>query len=483
MKRVFVPLLAFLCLCFNAVAQTNACRVYFFTVEFISAKPSATVPGKYDVTVNLSWELDANSGNKYTYFHLWEAGSYVPYNFSNPAKPPKAADLSQSLGTIIVANPSSDAASLSHTYNPDAAYTNVLPSVASGIALKKRRLANQTERFTLENFVIPGVTYNASNIYRFIGDLWSSQQNNGNVIHCSTLLNTFAVNDVVNRSSLLCGSPDKVNVRIQSADAAISGTYQVFVDSNTPGVFDEASDVALGSVQAFTTSATQNVGGAWPYNFIAPALEIPSQYSGKPLWVVLNPAGKTREVSALFNSCATLPVTFASFSANRNGHAVSVKWQTATEQNAARFLVQRLASGNWITIASVPAQNNASGSRYEATDANPSKGLSQYRIVEVDVDGKQSMSEIRSVRGETAGSKLTVYPNPSSTGRINLVFDNNSVRDISVIDLNGRVVKQLRGESSSNVLLDLPQDGFYQVQITDRNTGEFMNEKLVVKKR
>lgn len=482
MKTLFVPLLAFLCLYLNTSAQTGACNVHFFTVEFVSAQPSATVPGKYDVTVNLSWELDANNGNKYTYFHLWEKDNYTPYGYTNPAKPPKFANLSKTLGTVIVSNPSTDVPGLFYTYNPDVTYTRMLPAKASAAAFKKKMLNNTVERFTLENFVIPGVTYNPNNIYRFVGDIWSSQQSNGNVIHCSSMTNSFAVNDVVNRSSLVCGASSQVAVRIQSADASANGTYQLYVDDNTPGVFDDATDTPLGTEQPFTTSATANVGGSWPYNFVAPQLAVPSQYKGKNVWLVVQANG-AKQVFALTNSCATLPVTFASFTATRMNQNVSLKWQTATELNASNFAVQRLTKGDWTTLATVPAANSASGSRYEFTDVNSYNGLSQYRIVEADVDGKKSISEIRSVRGAEASSKLTLFPNPSSTGRVNLVFDNNSVRDISVIDMNGRVVRQLRGEAGSNVVLDLQQDGFYQVQITDRTTGEFTTEKIVVKKR
>jgi hypothetical protein len=149
----------------------------------------------------------------------------------------------------------------------------------------------------------------------------------------------------------------------------------------------------------------------------------------------------------------------------------------------AGFNVQRLTNGNWSTIAFVPAKNSASGGSYEMTDVYTYRGLSQYRIVSVDLDGRQKMSDVRSVRGEEASSKLTVYPNPSTTGRINLVFDNNAVRDIAVIDMTGRIVKQLRGESNANVTLDIQHDGLYQVQITDRITNEIVMEKILIKKR
>lgn len=484
MKKLILPLLAFVCLSQQLFAQTNACTVYSFTLQFVSATPS-TVSGKSDVRVNLSWEASANGGNKFMYFNIWEADKYVAFNYSSPSNPPKSADLSAALGTIVIQSPSATTPTLSTVYNPDKTYTKILG--LSGATLKRTPVSGTVDRFTVSNLLLPGVVTDENNQYDFKGDIWSSQQSGGTNVQCSVQESSFLVNEVVDRSFINCSAPTNVvNPRIQSSNPSVTGTYQIYVDNNTPGVFDEATDAKLGSEQSFTTSSTANVGGAWPYNFIGESLTIPAQYQGKNLWIVVYPTGISKQVFPLANSCAVigiLPVTFSSFTAVREKQNVRIKWQTATEENAAVFQVQRKTNGDWLAVNSVPAKNSASGGLYEVTDVNTFGGISQYRIVETDLDSKQKMTEIRTVAGEGAGSKLSVYPNPSTTGRVNLVFDNNKQRDISVIDMNGRVVKQVVGEASATVVLDIAQDGFYQVQITDRLTGETISEKIIVKKR
>jgi hypothetical protein len=480
MKKVILPLLAFVCLSLNVFAQTGACSIYSFTVQFISATPN--VNGKSDVLVNLTWEASANNGNKFSYFNIWQADQYVAFNYSSPSNPPKSANLSTAIGTIIIQNPTSASPSLYSTYNPDQTYKKVLG--LSGATLKRTAVSGTVDRFMLSNLLLPGIATNSDNKYDFKGDVWSSQQSGGTNVQCSIQGSSFVVNEVVDRSFIACSAPtNSLNVRVQSTNAGTAGTYQVYVDNKTPNVFDEATDTKIGDAQPFTTNSTASLSSAWPYGFSADGVKIPSQYQGYNIWVVVSPNDLSKQAFLVSNTCAPLPVTFASFTASREKQTVRVRWQTSTEVDAAAFQVQRLTNGNWQTISHVPARNNASGSSYEVLDVNTYAGISQYRIVQVDIDGKQKLTEIRSVRGEGAVEKLTVFPNPSTNGRFSLVFDNSRQRDISVIDMSGRAVKQLRGETGTSIMLEVLQDGLYQVQVIDRLTGEMISEKIIVKKR
>ena len=488
MKKLILPLVAFVCLSMNALAQTGACKVHDFTLQFISVEPSTTITGKYDLKVNFTWEIELNVGNKYSYFHIWEEKDYVPYNYGDKSTPPRAADLAATLGTIVIKDPSTNP-TIVGTYPPDATYTKIIAQLNSGAELSRYVIPGTTiERFTIKNLVIPGVPYNAAGTYSFKGDIWSSQHPQGDNVHCSLRGNSFIVNDVISQSLFRCnegGLGGLVNVTLKSTQPSATGTYQLFIDTDKSGLFNEGIDTPLGTETSYTTSSTASLSndGSFPYVFTSEAITVPSEYNGKMIWLVVSLAGKSNQVFAITNSCSPLPVTFGAFSAARKGNTVAVKWQTSYELNVSGFNVQRMTNGNWNTVAFVPAKNLANGSSYEITDMNTYAGLSQYRIVSVDIDGKQKLSEVRSVRGEASASRLTVYPNPSTTGRLNLVFDNNNVRDISVLDMTGRIVKQLQGQKSNNVSLEIMQDGMYQVQILDRTTGDLIVEKIIVKKR
>lgn len=183
----------------------------------------------------------------------------------------------------------------------------------------------------------------------------------------------------------------------------------------------------------------------------------------------------------------SLPVHFKSFNADRkNTSTISLKWTTATEQNNRGFYVQRNIGGEWKNIAFVFSQadggNSSSELSYEYFDANLEKGISQYRIQQVDMDSKATYSDIRAVRGEGSANKVSVYPNPSTDGKVNLVFENGtSLRDVQVADLQGRIVKTYKEVKGNILVVDKLTSGFYTLKITDRNTAVSSVEKVVVK--
>jgi hypothetical protein len=184
-----------------------------------------------------------------------------------------------------------------------------------------------------------------------------------------------------------------------------------------------------------------------------------------------------------------LPVSFRAFTASRNNSAVALKWTTAMESNNLGFEIQRLVgTGTWQSISFISSQanngNSSSDLTYAFTDQNSSKGISQYRIRQVDIDGRSKLSEIRVVRGYGQKGKTIVYPNPSSDGKVSILFDDLSgIRDISLMDLSGRVIKQMKGVTNNNIQIDNLAPGFYTVRIVNTETSEQVVEKFIVNKR
>jgi hypothetical protein len=193
-------------------------------------------------------------------------------------------------------------------------------------------------------------------------------------------------------------------------------------------------------------------------------------------------------VVSLLNSCAALPVSFKSFTATRFNSNVMVKWETAWEQNNSGFAVERNVNGTWVQIAWVASQAAGGNSdrilSYSFTDANDLKGISQYRIRQMDIDGKAKYSEIRSVRGDGQMGKLIVFPNPTNDGRVTISFDNGSdSRIVSVIDMSGRSIKEYKNVTNNSLVIDNLQPGMYTLKVVVPQTGEQAVQKIVVNKR
>lgn len=189
-----------------------------------------------------------------------------------------------------------------------------------------------------------------------------------------------------------------------------------------------------------------------------------------------------------FAAGTTLPVKFASFSASRKSASmVELQWQTASEEGNRGFYVQRNNKGSWESVAFVfsaaPSGTSTSALSYSYKDgSNSHSAVSQYRLQQVDVDGKVKYSDIRTVKGEAKGLSVQVYPNPSLNGRVNLVFTGAAEREIAVMDAAGRTVQQQKATGSST-LIDNLNDGFYSIRITDRRSGEVVTEKLMVRRK
>ena len=192
---------------------------------------------------------------------------------------------------------------------------------------------------------------------------------------------------------------------------------------------------------------------------------------------------------ALCASQGTLPVAFRAFTASRSNSMVALKWTTTTESNNLGFEIQRLTdNGSWQTLSFIATQavggNSTSDLTYTYTDLNQTKGISQYRIRQIDIDRRSKFSEIRAVRGEGQKSKSIIYPNPSSDGKVTIVFEDvDGIRDVSVSDMSGRVIKQMKGVITNNIVVSNLTAGIYTARIINNETGEQEVQKFVVNKR
>src|SRR6476469_7991792 len=98
----------------NQETNAQACAVKNLTVKVnsITSTPTSCI-----INADITWIQDANSGNKFSNVHIWTSTNY-PTTLINYSKPPTAAELANSLGTIVVNNPSSTTPTLNTKYPP-----------------------------------------------------------------------------------------------------------------------------------------------------------------------------------------------------------------------------------------------------------------------------------------------------------------------------------------------------------------------------
>jgi hypothetical protein len=187
-------------------------------------------------------------------------------------------------------------------------------------------------------------------------------------------------------------------------------------------------------------------------------------------------------------SNASLPVELTDFMTKRNGDNVSLSWVTQSESVNRGFEIERRykQQTDFETIAFANSKalygNSSQTLTYNYVDINSYPGVSYYRIKQVDLDGHFKYSEIHSVDGNETKAKTLVYPNPSATSNVNIVFTTNEERNIQLSDINGRLIKTWSNYKYQDLKIEKLTTGLYLVQINNIATNLKEVQRIVIVK-
>ena len=177
----------------------------------------------------------------------------------------------------------------------------------------------------------------------------------------------------------------------------------------------------------------------------------------------------------------TTPVKLSSFSAVRSKQVVSLNWNTEFETDAKEFIVERAEGTDFRSVGTLPSNGNSSTKKsYSFNDKNENLGNTYYRLKNVDLNGKFTYSQIRTVKGYGVADDVTVFPNPArSNSKISLVgvAANSSIQ---LIDFSGKVLKNIKSTTVNSLDLSGVKNGTYLIRIVDKATSEIVNKKLTV---
>lgn len=491
MKR-FLQMMFFVLVAAAAKAQTNACAV---TTMQVQIKSTTSVTGGCEVLMDVSFTGTFNNGAKYGVIHLWESdpvNNYPNINYS-VSTPPGGTMLQNALGTIVIENPGTTGYSLVSAYPWTGSGQPAVKMVSSGVTLT--RAGTGPFQYTLQNVKLLLSTCGQPVTVR--GDVWGS--NNGNNTQCSNqgaitiLFNNLQINGIKQ-----CIQPRLLNLSFNNTDdIAINASVKAFIDDGDGVAELGGDDIEITAALSPALPGTLTIGAGATQNYFnisyAPYSNQPIY--DKPVWIQAtasapNSASVTtiRKIDFL-GSCALLPVQFKSFSARRisNGQ-VQLDWATATELNNTGFAIERkLGNGAWEAVGFVNTKAHDGNSQtelsYQFFDVNSQKSMAQYRLRQVDRDGSSRYSDIKAVRGIEQAVKTVIYPNPSTTGQVTVVFESHErLRDVVLYGMNGRVVKSWKNVANNNLSIENLLPGMYNLRITSVDTGDQTSEKIVVSK-
>jgi hypothetical protein len=465
------------------IQQANAqCTADDILVQNIV--PNATqTPGTCTAKFDLSFTMENNNGNKFIFLHAWSALTYPDFfdcvngqpSSNGTIQPPEGSDLANAFINLGIDN-SGTSPSLLPVYTPDNSVT-----LNSADSVTKTILANG-----LAFYVIYGITATfpvpCDAPFLMKVDFWSSQSASAQVAHCVSCGLTYAINFIDVNGLANCATLTYNASIVNQQALALTGNYLVYADVNGDGFLSTSVDALVTDTTTFNLAA--GVGSNTAISGSIPAANI-----NQDLLIVTNLSiGGTAVFLIPTTVCAPLPVTFMSFTATRSSRSnVILRWTTANEINNSGFAVQRNmgVSGVWETIGFIPTQapagNSSTPLTYTFNDLNSARGITQYRLRQVDFDGRFKYSEIRAVRGYEQKGRIIVYPNPSA-GKVNVVFDDfEGTRDVVLIDMSGRAIRQWKGLTGNNLQIENLGKGMYSLKITVRETGQQNVEKIVVK--
>jgi hypothetical protein len=187
--------------------------------------------------------------------------------------------------------------------------------------------------------------------------------------------------------------------------------------------------------------------------------------------------------STLAQINAALPLDWVHVSAELEGEDAQVKWITANEYNVAGFRVEKKVNDQWVSISNLlPAQNTAGPNNYSFVDYNLSNGVHYYRVMQEDIDGKKTYSQVVLVKmNRKEDTLLAIYPNPA---RDYLTVSSNNgsrlIKNIRLINTSGVMLSNIVVGNKSTYQMNVSHlaAGTYIMQIEDSDGG-VVNGKFI----
>ena len=193
------------------------------------------------------------------------------------------------------------------------------------------------------------------------------------------------------------------------------------------------------------------------------------------------------QIEVVLPEPAPLPVKLKSFNAARKQARVELNWVTAQEQNNSGFELQKnTGAGGWQVVEFIPSQatdgNSETELSYHYSDANDARGVTQYRLKQIDLDNHFMYSAVRAVHGMSQSGRTLIIPNPSTDGNLNVLFNGAANRNLQLTDMAGRIIRQWNNYADNSLQVTSLLPGSYLLRIYDRETNAVQVEKIMVVK-
>jgi len=173
-------------------------------------------------------------------------------------------------------------------------------------------------------------------------------------------------------------------------------------------------------------------------------------------------------VSSVAINCNPLPVDFGTFTATQKENSVDLNWQTLTEANNDRFVVEKSIDAlKFSSVGTIPSKaingNHQGVLNYQLTDVAPSQGVNFYRVRQIDKDGASEFSKIIKINytGQVNNDIITqYYPNPVKQRLIiQLGAGISEVESLRFSDVSGKIIRTERPAVAPGGIINVSSTG------------------------
>jgi hypothetical protein len=166
------------------------------------------------------------------------------------------------------------------------------------------------------------------------------------------------------------------------------------------------------------------------------------------------------------------PVELIEFTGEYLDGQTTLSWTTASEKDNDYFEIERSEDGiNFYAIGRIEGNENADHlNSYGLVDSKESYGIAYYRLVQYDLDGKKTYSNVITVKNlETT---IEVFPNPFKDN-FTVAVSGGKNSEVKLMDVLGRVIETKSMVEQSYVISmgeDLPSGAYLVSVITEGKT-------------
>ena len=186
--------------------------------------------------------------------------------------------------------------------------------------------------------------------------------------------------------------------------------------------------------------------------------------------------------TATASGVGVLPVKLTSFTYEKSATGINLFWKTSTEISTKQYNVEYTTDNGktWVNAGVVASKNNATSEQnYQYSLPASVTGSILVRLRVVDLDGKNSYSDILSISGDNT-TKFLVYPTTTSSFVTVSFSEIQSKTTIQVVSASGNVVKNILVTGLNNrVDVSNLQKGVYIVRTLTPGEAA-VSQKIIV---